>query len=254
MNLKSRLQAGESLIGSFLAMRSPDVAELMSVSGFDFLIIDTEHSNLGPDGVLEMCRAVERGAATPLVRVSETSPGQAQWALDGGAKGILFPRIRSVDEAREAVSFCRYPPEGRRGLGPGRASVYGTDIPGYAATANQEILAMIQIETLEAVDCLEEIAAIPGTDILFIGPGDLSHALGFPRQLHHPQVLEVGERMLTACRQHDLAGGIMAIEEDTLSYWRKQGMQFLATGTEAMLLNKSCQEWLRFWKKTPPAE
>ena len=87
MTLKNRLKAGESVIGSFLAMRSPDVAELMSVSGFDFLIIDTEHSNLGPDGVLEMCRAVERGSATPLVRVSETSPGQAQWALDGRRQG-----------------------------------------------------------------------------------------------------------------------------------------------------------------------
>ena len=235
-------------------MRSPDVAELMSMSGLDFLIIDTEHSNLGPDGVLAMCRAMERGPAVPLVRVAETSLGQAQWALDGGAKGILFPHVRSVEEARQAVSFCRYPPEGQRGMGSGRASVYGTDIPGYTATANQEILTMIQIETLEAVDCLEEIAAIPGVDLLFIGPGDLSHALGFSRQLHHPRVLEIGERMLTACRKHGLAGGIMAIEEDTLSYWREQGMQFLATGTEAMLLSKYCQEWLRLWKKDPPAE
>ena len=118
------------------------------------------------------------GRQPPWCGWQRLAPGRPQWALEGGAKGILFPRVRSVDEARQAVSFCRYPPEGQRGLGPGRASVYGTDIPGYAATANQEILTMIQIETLEAVDCLEEIAAIPGVDLLFIGPGDLSHALG----------------------------------------------------------------------------
>ena len=249
MKLRNKLDAEQSVAGAFLGLRSPDAAELMSQAGFDFLLIDAEHSNVGPETTLEMLRAIDRGAAAPLVRLSETSAANVQWALDGGAEGILFPRIRTVEEVREAVALCRYPPDGIRGLGPGRAGGYGVNMLGYAANANQEIMVMIQVETLEAVEHIDEIAAVPGVDLLFVGPGDLSQLLGFPGEMHHPRILEIGRQVLIACRKHNVHFGILALQEEPLSYWKEQGAQFFATGTDSLYLAQSCRRALGQWEK-----
>ena len=249
MSLKAKLEAGQAVVGAFLGLRSPDAAELMSQAGYDFLLVDAEHSNIGPDGMLEMLRAIDRGRATPLVRLSETSASHVQWALDGGAEGILFPRIRSVEEVKLAVSLCRYPPDGIRGLGPGRASGYGANILDYAATANNEILVMIQVETEEAVDCIDDIAAVPAVDLIFIGPGDLSQVLGIPGEMHHPRIREIGRRTLSVCREKSVHFGILTLQEETLAYWKEQGAQFFAVGTDALFLTKSCRRSLGLWDK-----
>ena len=249
MSLRSKLEAGQAVVGAFLGLRSPDAAELMSQAGYDFLLVDAEHSNIGPDGVLEMLRAIDRGRAAPLVRLSETSASHVQWALDGGAEGILFPRIRSVEDVKLAVSLCRYPPDGIRGLGPGRASGYGANMLDYAATANNEILVMIQVETEEAVDSIDDIAAVPGVDLIFIGPGDLSQVLGIPGEMHHPRIREIGKRTLSVCRQHSVHFGILTLQEEPLAYWMEQGARFFAVGTDALFLIKSCRRSLGLWDK-----
>ena len=248
-SLKKRLEAKQSVMGALLGLRSPDAAELMSEAGFDFLLVDAEHSSIGPDGILEMIRAIERGGATPLVRVGETTAANVQWALDGGARGILFPRVRSVEDVQEAVSFCRYPPDGIRGLGPGRASGYGAKLLEYAANANEDILVMIQVETLEAVESIEDIAAVPGVDLLFIGPGDLSQVLGIPGELHHPKIRQIGSRVLSACAMEKIPAGILALDEKTIAYWKEQGVQFFATGSDALLLAMSCRDSVDLWNK-----
>lgn len=250
MNLKNRLETGQSVIGAFVNLRSPDAAELMSQSGFDFLLVDAEHSSIGPEGILEMFRAIERGRAIPLLRVPETSAAGVQWALDAGARGILFPRIRSVDDVQQAVSLCRYPPEGNRGLGPGRASGYGANLLDYATTANSEIMVMIQVETMEAVEQIDEIAAVPGVDLIFIGPGDLSQLLGVTGELHHPRIQEIGKRVVTVCRENSIPVGILALEEETLTYWKAQGVQLFAVGSDAAFLAKSCRELVGRWEQS----
>ena len=248
-SLKKRLEANQSVMGALLGLRSPDAAELMSETGFDFLLVDAEHSSIGPDGILEMIRAIERGRAIPLVRVPETTAARVQWALDGGAKGILFPRARSVDDVKQAVSLCRYPPDGIRGLGPGRASGYGAKLLDYAGTANEEITVMIQVETIEAVDRIEEIAAVPGVDLIFIGPGDLSQVLGIPGELHHPRIQEIGRRVVSACQNNAVPVGILALEEETLAYWKGQGVQLFAVGSDALFLAKSCRDSVGLWNE-----
>lgn len=222
---------------------------MLSQAGFDFLLIDAEHSNIGPETILEMLRAIDRGRAAPLVRLAETSAANMQWALDGGAEGILFPRIRTVEEVREAVALCRYPPDGIRGLGPGRAGGYGVNMLDYAATANREIMVMIQVETMEAVENIEEIAAVPGVDLLFIGPGDLSQVLGFPGEMHHPRILEIGKQVMSVCYKHAVHFGILALQEEPLAYWKQQGAQFFAIGTDALYLAQACRRSLGLWKK-----
>ena len=249
IGLKKRLEAKESVVGPLLGLRSPDAAEMMSDAGFDFLLVDAEHSSIGPDGILEMIRATERGSAVPLVRVAETTPSYVQWALDAGARGILFPRVRTVEDVEKAVSLCRYPPQGLRGLGPGRASGYGAKLLDYAAMANEEIVVMIQIETMEAVDAVEEIAKVPGVDLLFIGPGDLSQVLEVPGELHHPKIREIGSRVLSACARENVPGGILALDEKTMAYWKEQRMQFFAIGSDALFLAKSCRDALDTWNR-----
>ena len=106
MSLRTKLEAGEPVVGAFLGLRSPDAAEMMSQAGFDFLLVDAEHSNVGPETTLELLRAIDRGRAAPLVRLAETGAANVQWALDGGAEGIMFPRIRTAEEVREAVALC----------------------------------------------------------------------------------------------------------------------------------------------------
>ena len=249
MGLRTKLEAGQAVVGAFLGLRSPDAAELMSQAGYDFLLIDAEHSNIGPDGVLEMLRAIDRGRSAPLVRLSETSASHVQWALDGGAEGILFPRIRSVEDVKLAVSLCRYPPDGIRGLGPGRASGYGANMLDYVATANRQIMVMIQVETMEAVDCVDDIAAVPGVDLIFIGPGDLSQVLGIPGEMHHPRIREIGKRTLSVRRQNSVHFGILTLQEEPLAYWMEQGTQFFVVGTDALFLTKSCRRSLGLWDK-----
>ncbi len=249
MSLKDKLEAGQAVAGAFLGLRSPDAAELMSHAGFDFLLIDAEHSNIGPDTTLEMLRAVDRGHAAPLVRLPEVSAANVQWALDGGAEGILFPRIRSVADVKQAVSLCRYPPDGIRGLGPGRASGYGANMLDYAAAANREIMVMIQIETMEAVECIDDIAGVPGVDLIFIGPGDLSQVLGIPGEMHHPRIREIGERALAVCRNNAVHFGILALQEEPLAYWKEQGAQLFALGTDALYLAKACRKALGQWDR-----
>ena len=183
------------------------------------------------------------------MRLSETSASHVQWALDGGAEGILFPRIRSVEDVKLAVSLCRYPPDGIRGLGPGRASGYGANMLDYAATANKEIMVMIQVETVEAVDCIDDIAAVPGVDLIFIGPGDLSQVLGIPGEMHHPRIREIGKRTLSVCRQNSVHFGILTLQEEPLAYWKEQGARFFAVGTDALYLTKSCRRSLALWEK-----
>ena len=249
MKLRAKLEAGRSVAGVFLGLRSPDAAEMMSQAGFDFLLIDAEHSNIGPETTLEMLRAIDRGRAAPLVRLAGTGAANVQWALDGGAEGILFPRIRTAEEVREAVALCRYPPDGIRGLGPGRAGGYGVNMLDYAATANREILVMIQVETMEAVKNIEEIAAVPGVDLLFIGPGDLSQVLGFPGEMHHPHILEIGKQVMSTCLENSVHFGILALQEEPLAYWKQQGAQFFAIGTDALYLAQACRRSLGLWKK-----
>jgi len=248
-NLKSKIEAGDSVVGAFLTLRSVDAAELMSLAGFDYLLVDAEHSSIGPESILALIKAIESGEALPLVRVAETSAAHVQWALDAGAKGILFPRIRSVEDVKEAVSLCRYPPEGIRGLGPGRASAYGANLIDYAATANDEIMVMIQIETLEAVECIDAIAAVPGVDLVFIGPGDLSQALGITGELHHPRIQEIGRRILSACQKNAIPLGILAMEEAMLRFWKDQGFQLFAVGTDALFLARASGEAMKLPEK-----
>ncbi|MFQ5740273.1 MAG: HpcH/HpaI aldolase/citrate lyase family protein [Acidobacteriota bacterium] len=241
MDIKTRIHQKRCLFGAMISFQSPQVVELMGHSNLDFLIIDSEHASFGPESVQNLIRAAEGTPAAPFLRVPEIRSSFVQWGLDSGARGILFPQIRSAEDAERAVALCRYPPLGIRGLGPGRAARYGLRLKEYEEEANESIVVMIQIENLKAVEELEAIVEVPGIDLIFIGPGDLSEVLRVPGQLDHSRVLEVMERVVAVCLQHQVPVGTLVLDPESCRYWRERGIEFLLIGSDAFFLAGGCQ-------------
>lgn len=178
MSLKPRWAAGEVTIGAWCMIPSALTAEALGQAGFDWVLIDMQHGCMDYETALAMIRAVDLSSAVPVVRVPWNDPGIIGRVLDAGALGVIVPMIQTAEDARRAVEACRYPPAGRRSFGPVRVGL--RDGPGYFGGANDRIAVIPMIETAEALAEVEQIAATPGVDALFVGPFDLSIALGLP--------------------------------------------------------------------------
>ncbi|MES2343938.1 MAG: aldolase/citrate lyase family protein [Pseudomonadota bacterium] len=177
-SLKARLAAGEALLGAWCMIPGALTAEALGRAGFDWVLIDLQHGGMDYETAVEMIRAVDLAGATPIVRAPWNDPGIIGRLLDAGALGVVIPMIQTAEDARRAVEACLYPPAGRRSFGPVRVGL--RDGPGYFAQANQRVLVIPMIETAEALAEVEAIARTPGVDALFVGPFDLSIALGLP--------------------------------------------------------------------------
>lgn len=178
MPLKTRWAAGAATLGAWCMMPGAMSAEALGKAGFDWVLIDMQHGCMDYETALSMIRAVDLGDAVPIVRVPWNDPGIIGRVLDAGALGIVIPMIQSAADARRAVDACLYPPAGSRSFGPVRVGL--RDGPGYFATANTRVAVIPMIETVQALEEVEEIAGTPGVDALFVGPFDLSIALGLP--------------------------------------------------------------------------
>ena len=173
--LKEKLKKGQAVIGTFISLGHPDVTELLSRLGFDWLLIDGEHSPIGLETMQVMMQAMNGSNCTPIVRPQWNDMVIIKRILDIGAHGVLVPWVNTKEEAEYAVSACKYPPKGLRGWGPRRAGLFDPD---YLQTANDEILVIVQIETKEAVSNVDDILSVEGIDACFIGPYDLSLSFG----------------------------------------------------------------------------
>jgi 2-dehydro-3-deoxyglucarate aldolase/4-hydroxy-2-oxoheptanedioate aldolase len=198
---RAKLAAGELCFGTGVNFVDPAVSEALAPE-VDFLWLDMEHSAIGFEalrGHLQAARAA--GGAACLVRVPSSDIAWTKRALDIGAEAIILPRVRSVDEVRELVSACRYPPEGTRGFGPHRAADYGRiSGPEYMALANRSVLTIAQIEDAAAVRVLDGILAVPGLDSLVLGPNDLAGSMGHPGKPDHPEVLDAIRHVCSQAR------------------------------------------------------
>jgi len=174
-----KMRAGGVSVGSWIGLDSSLSAEILAMAGFEWLLIDGEHGPITGDSIVALMTATRAAGATPFFRVVWNDSALIQQALDFGAYGILVPVVNSAGDASEAAADAKYPPRGRRSLGGGRAPLaFGTDMATYGPRANDETLLMVQIETAEAVENADAIAAVDGVDMLFVGPGDLSLAMG----------------------------------------------------------------------------
>jgi 4-hydroxy-2-oxoheptanedioate aldolase len=244
---KRALRAGKLQIGLWSSLCSNIAAEIISESGFDWILLDTEHSpNEIPD-LLSQLQAIQRGSATPIIRPAWNDAVLAKRALDIGAQTLLFPYVQNAEEARRAVASTRYPPQGVRGVSvAARASRYGRT-PGYLTKANDEICVLVQIETRPALDNLEAIAKVEGVDGVFIGPSDLAASLG---HLGNPQAADVQKAMQDAVRRLKALGkpaGILTGEEEARRYidW---GYLFVAVGADVGLLARNADALAKKFK------
>ncbi len=189
--LKQQLRDGPAAVGTAITMPSTDSLELLARMNFDWLFFDTEHAPLNSEMLAGMLQVARLGSATPVVRVVWNDAVAIKKALDAGAMGIVVPWVNSREQAESAVRAAKYPPLGTRGFGPRWLVLAGEDLPEYNRTANEEVLVIVQIETVEAVRNLESIVTTPGVDAYMIGPADLANSMGFPGDFGNPAVEEM---------------------------------------------------------------
>ncbi len=207
--LKPRLARGDPVLGCWLLMVAPIAAEIVGLAGYDFVMIDHEHGPGSFTDAISLMQAVAASGASPLMRVPWNDAVYVKRALDAGVEGLMFPSIGSAEEARSAVAACRYPPAGIRGAAYGsvRASGYGLAGTRYRDTAADNLLIICQIETLAGLAAIPEIARVPGVDVLFIGPYDLSGSIGKLGRFDDPEVRELIDRAEHAIRTSGVCYG-----------------------------------------------
>lgn len=240
--LKSRLRNGEIVFGSWNVFSSSFATEVMAHAGFDFVIIDHEHGT-GDLGTLGYQLQVLSGSpATSLVRVPGQDANYIRRVLDLGAEGVVVPGISTAAEARAVVAASCYPPEGSRGAAPGtiRASGFGALAKQYARTANDNVLVICQIETVEGVDNAAEIAAVEGVDMIFVGPYDLSASAGLMGEMDHPEVVALINRIEVCSKAAGVPLGSVLRPDMDLEKAYERGYQMVATGSDSTRLRAAC--------------
>lgn len=250
-DFKRRLLAGENLTGIWNSLCSPAAAEALSLIGYDWMLFDSEHAPVEIAGLMPLLQAAAAGTASPVVRPAWNDQVLIKRALDIGAQTVLIPFIQNAAEARAAVASTRYPPDGVRGVaGSTRASRYGL-AKGYLTASNTEICCLVQIETGQAVDNLEEISAVPGVDGVFIGPSDLAASLGHLGEPGHPDVQAVLKECATRLQAQSKPAGILATTNAAAIRYRSWGYQFVAIAVDtSLLVNAAAQTLSTFRDQT----
>jgi 4-hydroxy-2-oxoheptanedioate aldolase len=238
--LRDRILAGETLFGLFLDLGSPISAELAARAGYDWLVIDLEHGAATEADLLLLLHAVEAGGAAALVRPQSGERLRIGRALDMGARGIVVPRLNSADEAREAVTFLRYPPEGGRGVAlRSRGADLGAITHDRVGEVNRRIVGLVQIESVGALADADAIAAIDGVDVLFVGPADLTHSLGVPGRFTDPAYRDALRTVVAACRAHGKAAGILLYDTSVVPEYIELGFRFMGIGSDGAFVADS---------------
>jgi len=235
---KAKLLAGETVFGCFLKYRDASLAEVLAYQGWDFFLLDGEHSTLEPRDCENLVRVADLRSVTPLIRVPTNQPHVILRFLDTGAQGVQVPMVNSPAEAERAVRAVKFAPRGNRGLGSTRAADYGQTAPfhEYVKVANAETLLILQVETVEALGEVMDIASTDGVDVVFIGPTDLSVSLGVPGQPQHPRVREATDRIAAQVAQAGKILGALASSADSAREWRQRGARYIVTNLEAILV------------------
>jgi 4-hydroxy-2-oxoheptanedioate aldolase len=237
--VKRMWQAGQPALGGWLTVPSSFSAEVMAHAGFDWLCVDVQHGVIGYQVAVTMLQAISTTETVPFVRVPWNEPGTIMKALDAGAYGVVVPIVNTAAEAAAAVAACRYPPRGIRSHGPIRAALYGGR--DYITRGNDEVLCIVQVETQESVDNLDEILSVPGVDATYIGPADLSLSLGLPPASDHdePSFVAAIERVLEACKRHRVVPGVHAGNVVTARKRLEQGFLMVEMCDDAGSLARS---------------
>jgi 2-dehydro-3-deoxyglucarate aldolase/4-hydroxy-2-oxoheptanedioate aldolase len=229
--IKSMLAAGQVPVGTFVfEFNTPGIARIIAEAGADFVVFDMEHTGWSVETIRTLLATARSAKIIPLVRVPTTEYDFIARVLDMGAMGVMVPMVESAEQAHTIVAAAKYPPEGRRGAAFGVAhdDYAGGDIPEKIRSANREGLVLAQIETAAGVKNVDEIAAVPGVDVLWIGQFDLSLSLGIPGELAHPKLIAAMDQVVAACARRGKVAGIMAPDLPSGRDLLKQGFRMLS--------------------------
>src|SRR6266704_31048 len=236
---KKQLRAGQPKMGLFLNAHSPTVAEQLAHSGYDWLLVDTQHGPMNYEKLSAMLSGIANGGAKSMVRVGgyDDRPG-IQQALDLGADGVLIPYINSAEEARQAVSCTKYPTAGTRSVYFPQRSMNKAGLLGYAGNANNHLIVALQVETAECIKNMAEIAAVPGVDILFLGQNDLCMSMGlyekyeFPLMYTSPELNAATQSLIEAARKNNVVLGLFLFGTSRVGEFLDKGFSFISIGND----------------------
>lgn len=227
-------------VGSWVMSASPLVAEAMGCAGFDWAVVDMEHTPLDLMEVVQLLQAIAGTPMLPITRVPWNDTVMVKRVLDAGAQTLMFPFVQSAQEAQRAVSAAKYAPDGVRGMaGMSRASRFGT-VKDYFKVANAAVSVIVQVETPQAMACIDDIAAVPGVDSIFMGPGDLSGAMGHVGNLMHPEVLALMTEGVRRCHLLGKPVGTVGGTPEAVATYRAAGFDYIACASDLGLLMRSC--------------
>src|SRR6267143_1927820 len=236
---KKQLRAGQPKLGLFLNAHSPTVAEQLAHSGYDWLLVDTQHGPMGYEKLSAMLSGISNGGVKSMVRVGGYSDRPSiQQALDMGADGILIPYINTAEEARQAVSCCRYPTAGTRSVYFPQRSMNRDGLLGYAGAANDNVIVALQVETADCIKNIDQIAAVPGVDILFLGQNDLCMSMGlyekyvFPEMYTSPELGAATEKLKAAGRRNNVILGLFLFGTSRVGEFLEKGFPFISIGND----------------------
>jgi len=241
---RERLKQPGVPLGTWLMSGASSTAEAMGRAGFDWLLLDLEHVPVDDRDAVGILQAIAGTRAAAVARLAANDPVLFKRALDMGAQTVMVPFVNSADEARRAVSYAKYPPEGIRGFAAmHRASGYGT-VKDYGRRANESVYTIIQLETPQAVAALEEIAAVPGVDALFLGPGDLSASMGHIGNLAAPAVQAAIADVAARCRRIGIPCGIVGPTPEMVVGFAAAGYDFVAVASDMGMMMRQATAFI----------
>ena len=245
-NFKLLLQEKGRLFGSFLQLPSLEVAEIFGYAGFEFLIIDNEHSVLDTAMSQNMVRAVEAAGSCAMIRVADCTETAIKKALDTGVSAVMYPGIANAEMAREVIRYSKYAPLGVRGACPGvRANRFGQGDGSFYGRANKETAVVMLLEGREAIESIDEILEVEGIDVIFLGPVDMSMSLGFPGEPEHPQVEKAIREIADKARRKNIATGMLCMNMESTRRWFQAGIKVMAYGIDDLIISRAVSDIAR---------
>jgi 4-hydroxy-2-oxoheptanedioate aldolase len=226
------------LLGTFVQTSDPTVVEILAWAGFDFVLVDCEHGPLSAESMKGLMVAASASGIVPIVRVKQNNSSLVMEPLDSGALGVQIPHIKSASDARNAVTFARFHPDGERGVNPHvRATHYRPEeFQSYMKWANENNLVVVQVEGVEGVDRIDDILSVEGIDVIFLGPYDLSQSTGVPGQVNHPAVEDRMKTVIQKAKSKGMAVGTFADNAEAARKWLQLGIQYMVIGYETRML------------------
>jgi len=242
-DFRKRLLNKERLTGTIVTLPCPQIAELLSHCGFDWLFIDGEHGPLSIGDIQLLLQAAQPGCPC-LVRLAANGEVPIKQALDAGADGIIAPLVNDADTAKQVVAWAKYPPQGSRSVGIGRAQAYGDAFVDYVSQANDQLAVIVQVEHIDGVANIDAILDVPGIDGVFVGPFDLSASMGKPGRIDDADVQGQIEAVRRACMTRNIALGIFGVDATAVRPFIDRGYTLLAVGMDTLLLGQSARRAL----------